>query len=56
MNKIMDTNYDIIKVVAKEFGAVAATSAYNDKKIHGELCQVHWRPASAVDRKTQIIN
>jgi len=39
-------------ITAAAMGAVAATSAYNDKKIHGELCQVHWRPASAVDRKT----
>src|SRR3989344_3520180 len=39
-------------ITAAAMGAVAATSAYNDKKIHGELCQIHWRPASAVDRKT----
>ena len=39
-------------ITAAAMGAVAATSAYNDKKIHGELCQVHWRTASAVDRKT----
>lgn len=39
-------------ITAAAMGAVAATSAYNDKKIHGELCQIHWRPASEVDRKT----
>jgi len=39
-------------ITAAAMGAVAATSAYNDKKIHGELCQIHWRPVSEVDRKT----
>ena len=39
-------------ITAAAMGAVAATSAYNDRKIHGELCRVHWRPASAIDRKT----
>lgn len=39
-------------ITAAAMGAVAATSAYNDRKIHGELCQIHWRPASEVDRKT----
>ncbi len=39
-------------ITAAAMGAVAATSAYNDKKIHGELCQIHWRPTSGVDRKT----
>lgn len=38
-------------ITAAAMGAVAATSAYNDKKIHGELCQIHWRPAFEVDRK-----
>lgn len=39
-------------ITAAAMGAVAATSAYNDRKVHGELCQIHWRPASEVDRKT----
>jgi len=26
---------------------VAATSAYNDKKIHGELCSFHAKPPMA---------
>ena len=39
-------------ITAAAMGAVAATSAYNDRKIQGELCRVHWRPASAIDRKT----
>lgn len=39
-------------ITAAAMGAVAATSAYNDHKIHGELCGVHFRPVSAVDRKT----
>lgn len=38
-------------ITAAAMGAVAATSAYNDKKVHGELCQTHWRPAPEVDRK-----
>lgn len=39
-------------ITAAAMGAVAATSAYNDRKIHGELCPIHAQPASAVDRKT----
>ncbi len=38
-------------ITAAAMGAVAATSAYNDHKIHGELCSIHLRPASVVDRK-----
>lgn len=32
-------------ITAAAMGAVAATSAYNDRKIHGELCTVHAAPA-----------
>lgn len=31
-------------VTAAAMGAVAATSAYEDRQVHGELCPVHWRP------------
>lgn len=41
-------------VTAAAMGAVAATSAYNDRKIHGELCSIHWRPSSAADKKFEI--
>ncbi len=33
-------------ITAAAMGAVAATSAYEDHKIHGELCQPHARPSS----------
>jgi len=32
-------------ITAAAMGAVAATSAYNDHKIHGELCVYHARPS-----------
>lgn len=32
-------------VTAAAMGAVAATSAYEDRKIHGDLCALHARPA-----------
>lgn len=32
-------------VTAAAMGALAATSAYQDAKMHGELCQIHWVPA-----------
>lgn len=32
-------------ITSAAMGAVAATSAYNDLKIHGELCRWHARPA-----------
>lgn len=32
-------------ITAAAMGAVAATSAYNDRQIHGEVCLVHARPA-----------
>ncbi len=38
-------------ITAAAMGAVAATSAYNDRKVHGELCPIHAQPASVVDRK-----
>lgn len=34
-------------ITAAALGAVAATSAYNDHKIHGELCPLHVRTSSA---------
>jgi thioredoxin reductase (NADPH) len=34
-------------VTAVATGSVAATSAYNDHKIHGELCQLHAKPPSS---------
>jgi len=34
-------------ITAAAMGAVAATSAYNDRKIHGELCPIHAQPAIA---------
>lgn len=34
-------------ITAAAMGAVAATSAYNDHKIHGELCPIHAQPPSA---------
>lgn len=32
-------------VTAAAMGAVAATSAYNYTKTHGNLCEIHWKPA-----------
>lgn len=32
-------------ITAAALGAVAATSAYNDHKVHGELCALHTMPA-----------
>ncbi len=32
-------------ITAAAMGSVAATSAYQDNKVHGELCSVHWIPA-----------
>lgn len=32
-------------ITAAAMGAVAATSAYNDHKIHGELCPIHAQPS-----------
>lgn len=34
-------------ITAAAMGAVAATSAYNDRKVHGELCPIHAQPAMA---------
>lgn len=31
-------------ITAAAMGAVAATSAYNDRKVHGELCELHAQP------------
>ncbi|PIQ69210.1 MAG: thioredoxin reductase [Candidatus Taylorbacteria bacterium CG11_big_fil_rev_8_21_14_0_20_46_11] len=39
-------------ITAAATGAVAATSAYNDRKIHGELCEYHLRPAVANKAKS----
>lgn len=32
-------------ITAAAMGAVAATSAYEDHQIHGQLCELHFRPA-----------
>lgn len=32
-------------ITAAAMGAVAATSAYNYYKTHGNLCEIHWRPS-----------
>ncbi|MBI2038038.1 MAG: FAD-dependent oxidoreductase [Candidatus Magasanikbacteria bacterium] len=37
-------------ITAAAMGAVAATSAYNDHKIHGELCSVHGKPAIKISK------
>jgi thioredoxin reductase (NADPH) len=34
-------------ITASALGAVAATSAYNYHKKHGNLCEVHWKPRRA---------
>lgn len=36
-------------ITAAAMGAVAATSAYNDHKIHGELCPWHAKPAPEIN-------
>lgn len=36
-------------ITAAAMGAVAATSAYNDHKVHGELCPWHARPAPEIN-------
>ncbi|MBI4085056.1 MAG: FAD-dependent oxidoreductase [Candidatus Liptonbacteria bacterium] len=33
-------------ITAAAMGAVAATSAYSDRKIHGEICPIHAQPAA----------
>ncbi len=33
-------------ITAAAMGSVAATSAYQDNKIHGELCSIHWIPTN----------
>ncbi|MBI4050299.1 MAG: FAD-dependent oxidoreductase [Candidatus Doudnabacteria bacterium] len=33
-------------ITAAAMGAVAATSAYEDHQIHGQLCQLHFRPVA----------
>src|SRR3989338_4140001 len=33
-------------ITAAALGAVAATSAYNYYKKHGNLCQIHWKPST----------
>jgi len=32
-------------ITAAAMGSVAATSAYQDNKVHGELCSIHWVPS-----------
>ncbi|MCI0557208.1 MAG: NAD(P)/FAD-dependent oxidoreductase [Nitrososphaera sp.] len=38
-------------ITAAAMGAVAATSAYNDRKIHGEICEYHALPPMAAATK-----
>lgn len=60
VNNLMQTNIDGVfaagdavnhfgpfkqAITSAAMGAVAATSAYNDLKLHGELCRWHARPA-----------
>lgn len=60
VNDLMQTNIDGVfaagdavshfgpfkqNITSVALGAVAATSAYNDLKLHGELCRLHARPA-----------
>lgn len=60
VNEMMQTNIDGVfaagdavnhfgpfkqNITSVALGAVAATSAYSDLKIHGELCHLHARPA-----------
>lgn len=33
-------------ITAAAMGSVAATSAYQDNKVHGELCSIHWVPSN----------
>ncbi len=40
-------------ITAAAMGAVAATSAYNDHKIHGELCFIHAQPLKREKPATQ---
>lgn len=40
-------------VTAAAMGAVAATSAYNDHKIHGELCLIHAQPSPQAGEKVE---
>ena len=37
-------------ITAAAMGAVAATSAYNDHKVHGELCPFHAQPSPSVGK------
>ena len=36
-------------ITAAALGAVAVTSAYDYYKLHGNLCEVHWKPADGSD-------
>ncbi|MBU6415481.1 FAD-dependent oxidoreductase [Patescibacteria group bacterium] len=40
-------------ITAAAMGAVAATSAYEDHKIHADLCMPHMRPAMSKESVTQ---
>lgn len=63
VNNLMQTNIDGVfaagdavnhfgpfkqAITSASMGAVAATSAYNDLKLHGELCHWHARPAARI--------
>lgn len=36
-------------ITAAAMGAVAATSAYNDRKVHGEICELHAMPPMSMN-------
>ncbi len=40
-------------ITAAAMGAVAATSAYNDHKIHGDLCLTHAQPSQQINQKVE---
>jgi len=42
-------------ITAAALGAVAATSAYEDHKIHGELCALHWMPPMPVQDSSKAV-
>lgn len=43
-------------ITAAAMGAVAATSAYNDRKVHGELCTVHALPTQVAITQAKVEN
>lgn len=43
-------------ITAAALGAVAATSAYNDHKVHGELCKIHAMPMPVSITQVKVDN